>query len=47
MRLNNFMLKRYQYMTSEGPKWTKWFECKYSNEKWQLKNKLLNEYATS
>lgn len=31
-------------MTSEGPKWTKWFKCKYSDDKWQLKNKLLNEY---
>ena len=38
------MLKRYQYMTSEGPKWTKWFPCKHTDGKWQLKNKLLNEY---
>lgn len=38
------MWKRYQYYSSEGIKWTKWFECKYDNGKWQLKNKLLNEY---
>ena len=37
-------MKRYQYLTSEGIKWTKWFECKYCDDMWQLKGKLKNEY---
>lgn len=40
----NFMYKRFQYFSNSGISWTSWFECKYSDEKWQLKNKLLNEY---
>lgn len=38
------MLKRYQYWSKDGIKWTDWFTCKYSEEVYQLKNKLLNEY---
>lgn len=39
------MKKRFQYFSKDGIKWTKWFECsRYADEKWQLKNKLLNEY---
>ena len=38
------MYKRYQYYSSDGIKWTKWFETKYSDDKWQLKGKLKNEY---
>ena len=36
--------KRYQYWSSEGVKWTKWFETSTVDEQWQLKNKLKNEY---
>ena len=41
--------KRYQYLTSQGVKWTPWFDFKKGNsikglEKWQVKGKLLNEY---
>lgn len=39
------MLKRYQYYTKEGIKWTNWFHTQDTvKEKWQLKNKLRNEY---
>ena len=38
------MEKRYQYYSKDGIKWTNWFKCNYSDEKWQLKNKLKNEY---
>lgn len=37
--------KRYQYYSSEGIKWTKWFNTTdKDNYKWQMKGKLLNEY---
>lgn len=41
------MKKRFQYWSSEGIVWTPWFEP-FGNlvEKWQLKNKLLNEYES-
>ena len=40
------MQKRYQYYAQDGIKWTKWFKISddYPRDKWQLKNKLLNEY---
>lgn len=38
------MLKRFQYFSKDGIVWTDWFKCKSSDNKWQLKNKLLNEY---
>lgn len=39
------MYKRYQYRTSHGIEWTKWF--KWSGEKYefQLKPGLRNEYS--
>lgn len=37
--------KRYQYRSKDGIVWTDWFEWNSSiRDKWQLKNKLLNEY---
>ena len=36
--------KRYQYWSGVGVKWTKWFETTASDEEWQIKNKLRNEY---
>lgn len=36
--------KRYQYYSAQGIKWTDWFPYEGPQEKWQLKNKLLNEY---
>lgn len=43
--------KRYQYLSSQGVKWTPWFNFREGNtlkgqnlEKWQVKNKLANEY---
>ena len=38
--------KRYQYFSSDGISWTKWFQSSESDEKWQIKNKLKNEYRT-
>lgn len=40
------MKKRYQYWTNEGIKWTPWFEWDAKDcPKWQLKNRLKNEYT--
>ena len=41
--------KRYQRFTKDGIVWTRWFEVQENaeREKWQLKNKLLNEYKES
>lgn len=40
--------KRYQFWSENGIKWTKWFKWNSTlNEKFQLKNKLLNEYKES
>ena len=45
--------KRYQYISSEGIKWTEWsdymdddskLEYLQKEEAWQLKSKLKNEY---
>ena len=36
--------KRYQYWSSDGIKWTKWFDAHFVDEQWQMKNKLKNEY---
>ena len=37
--------KRYQYWSFEGIVWTKWFPWNSTlRDKWQFKNKLLNEY---
>ena len=44
--------KRYQYLSSQGVKWTPWFPFREGNslkgqkdlEKWQVKGKLANEY---
>ena len=38
--------KRYQYFGTNGIAWTKWFQSSESDEKWQIKNKLKNEYRT-
>ena len=39
------MKKRYQYWSSDGIKWTEWFDWSSKNyfPQWQLKNKLLNQ----
>ena len=37
--------KRYQYYSKDGIKWSKWFPWDSTlRDKWQFKNKLLNEY---
>ena len=38
--------KRYQYWSKDGIVWTEWFNIPMNTpeEKWQVKNKLLNEY---
>lgn len=45
--------KRYQYYSKTGIAWTEWFNYRKDNgqlstlqkeEKWQVKNKLLNEF---
>lgn len=37
--------KRYQYYTNNGIQWTSWFKWDSTiKEKYQFKNKLLNEY---
>ena len=40
------MQKRYQHWTKNGIEWTQWFNRIFnkSQEPWQLKNKLKNEY---
>lgn len=40
--------KRYQYYSKNGIVWTNWFPVDKSatREKWQVQNKLLNEYKT-
>ena len=38
------MEKRYEYWTKEGKVWTPWFKYDGEKYKWQLKNKLKNEY---
>lgn len=38
-------IKRYQSFTKNGIEWSKWFPWNgKEEEKWQLKNKLKNEY---
>ena len=37
--------KRYQFWAKEGIKWTNWFPWNSTlRDKWQFKNRLLNEY---
>lgn len=37
--------KRYEYFTKEGKVWTRWFYWNSDiRDKWQLKNKLVNQY---
>ena len=37
--------KRYQYYGKNGITWTDWFKWDSDlQDKWQLKNRLLNEY---
>lgn len=44
--------KRYEYFVKNGKKFSPWFNCEEDDtkletlqkEKWQLKDKLLNEY---
>ena len=39
--------KRYQYWSRDGIVWTDWFKWNSDlRDKWQLKNKLLNEYKS-
>lgn len=40
--------KRYHYYSKQGVVWTNWFPVtdKATKSKWQVKNKLLNEYKT-
>ena len=38
--------KRYQKFTKNGIVWSEWFNWSGTEEKWQLKGKLLNEYRT-
>ena len=45
--------KKYEYFSKEGKKWTQWFNYRekdedffdlLNDEKWQLKNKLRNDF---
>ena len=36
--------KRFQYFTREGKQWSNWFDYDGEHYKWQLVNKLRNEY---
>lgn len=39
------LYKRYQYYSNKGKVWTKWFRWNSDIlDKWQINNKLLNEY---
>lgn len=38
------MEKRYQYVSKEGITWSNWFPYEGKKYKYQLGNKLLNEY---
>ena len=38
--------KRYEYFSRQGKKWTEWFNYDGEEYKWQLQNKLRNEYRT-
>lgn len=38
------MMKRYQYWTRDGIRWTEFFEYDGPKLPWQMKNKLRNEY---
>ena len=49
----NMIQKRFQYWSAQGKTWTDWFDYREDNgqlrdlqvnEKWQVKNKLLNQY---
>ena len=42
------MWKRYQRFSRGGKDWSQWFHLSDNciQEKWQLKNKLLNEYMS-
>lgn len=45
LELNNMTYKRYQYYAKDGIQWTNWFPWNSDiRDKWQFKNKLLNEY---
>lgn len=41
------MEKRFEYFTREGKAWSNWFPYSGEKYKWQLKNKLKNEYRES
>ena len=43
---NGIRQKRYQMFTKNGIVWSDWFNWSGTEEKWQLKGKLLNEYRT-
>ena len=41
------LMKRYQFFGKSGVEWTNWFATLSTDEeKWQIKNKLKNEYKT-
>lgn len=43
--LQKMKYKRFQYYSKEGIKWSNWFIWDSTlMDKWQLKDKLLNEY---
>ena len=44
--VNGIRQKRYQMFTKNGIVWSEWFNWSGTEEKWQLKGKLLNEYRT-
>ena len=44
--MNTVRQKRYEYFSRQGKKWTEWFNYDGEEYKWQLKNKLRNEYRT-
>ena len=45
LQLLTMTKKRYQYYSKDGIVWSNWFKpVSDLKEKWQLKNKLLNDY---
>lgn len=44
--VNGIRQKRYQMFTKNGIVWSEWFNWSGTEEKWQLKPKLRNEYRT-
>lgn len=40
------MKKRFEYWSTDGKKWSDWFETNGEKTEWQMKNTLKNEYQS-